>query len=161
MQTLDPAPVPPGKHEADYDVDFFAWTQRTAALLRSGRFEELDVAHLAEEVEDMGKRERRELGSRVVVLVVHLLKWAQQPARRSPSWEATIVSQRAELGDLLDDNPSLRPEVAGFVARRWTVAVKQAAAETRLPAAVFPASCPWSAEQILDDAFYPGRHPET
>jgi hypothetical protein len=156
MQTLDPTRVPPGKHEADYDVDFFAWTQRTAALLRSGRFDELDVEHLAEEVEDMGKRERRELGSRVVVLVVHLLKWAQQPDRRSPSWEATIVSQRAELGDLLDDNQSLRPEVAGYVTRRWTVAVKQAAAETRLPAAAFPASCPWSAEQILDGGFYPG-----
>jgi Domain of unknown function DUF29 len=152
MQTLDPTP---GKHEADYDVDFFAWTQRMAALLRSGRFDELDVEHLAEEVEDMGKRERRELGSRIVVLVAHLLKWRQQPERRTPSWKATIVTQRSEIADLLDDNPSLRPEVARQVTRRWAVAVENAAAKTGLAADVFPASCPWSGEQILDDAFYP------
>jgi hypothetical protein len=155
MQTPDPRPAPPEPHEAGYDVDFFAWTQRTAALLRSGRFDELDVEHLAEEVEDMGKRERRELGTRIVVVLAHLLKWAQQPDRRSASWEVTIVTQRAEIDDLLRDNPSLRPEVEHLVTRRWAVAVKQAAAETGLPADVFPSSCPWSAEQILDPAFYP------
>ena len=155
MQTLDPAPAPPGKHEADYDVDFFAWTQRTAALLRSRRFDELDVGHLAEEVEDMGKRERRELGSRIVVLVAHLLKFAHQPDRRSPSWRATIATQRAEIEDLLQDNPSLHPEVARMATRRWAVAVKEAAAETRRAVDSFPPSCPWSAEQILDGAFYP------
>jgi len=153
MQRLDPTPS--AKSEAHYDVDFFAWTRRTAALLRSGRFDELDVEHLAEEVEDMGRRERRELASRLVVLVAHLLKWSQQPAGRSPSWEATIASQRAEIGDLLDDNPSLRAEVASQVTRRWTVAIKHAAAETRLPADSFPPDCPWSAEQILDGTFYP------
>ncbi len=155
MQTTDPGPAPPTEHEADYDVDFFAWTQHTAALLRSGRFDEVDVEHLAEEVEDMGKRERRELSSRIVVLVAHLLKWVQQPDQRTPSWKVTIGSQRREIAALLDDNPSLRPEVSRQVMLRWTAAVDDAATETRLPADTFPASCPWSAEEILDGAFYP------
>jgi hypothetical protein len=122
-------------------------------LLRSRRFDELDTEHLAEEVEDMGKRERRELGSRMVVLLAHLLDWAQQPERRSPSWEATIIAQRTEIDELLADNPSLRSEVSGLVARRWHVAVKQAAAETQRAAEDLPATCPWTVEQVLDGTF--------
>ena len=71
------------------------------------------------------------------------------------SWEATIISQRTEIGDLLTDNPSLRSELSGLVARRWHVAVKQAAAETGRAADVFPATCPWSIEQVLDSTFFP------
>jgi hypothetical protein len=147
------APAEPD--DAGYDVDFLAWTRRTAALLRSRRFDELDVERLAEEVDDMGKRERRELGSRMTVLLVHLLKWAYQAKQRRGSWEATLVMQRGEIEALLADNPSLRSEVAGLVERRWPVAVKRAAAETGLPAASIPAACPWSVEQLLDDAFLP------
>jgi hypothetical protein len=155
MAAPDRTAVTAEQHDADYDVDFFAWTRRTAALLRSRRFDELDTEHLAEEVEDMGKRERRELGSRMVVLLAHLLKWAQQPERRSPSWEATIIAQRTEIDELLTDNPSLRSEVSGFVARRWRVALKQAAAETQRAAEDLPATCPWTVGQVLDGTFLP------
>lgn len=155
MPRPDPRSVSPAENEARYDVDFFAWTQRTAALLRSGRVDEVDAEHLAEEVEDMGKRERRELASRIVVLVGHLLKWRQQPDQRTLSWKATIVAQRREIADLLADNPSLRPEVARQVADRWNAAVAAAAAETGLAEDALPARCPWSADQIHDGAFYP------
>jgi len=145
-----PEPVAPG-----YDEDFYAWTQSTAALLRAGRFSDVDVAHVAEEVEDMGKRDRRELDSRLQVLLVHLLKWQLQADRRSPSWNATVVTQRAGIEALLRDSPSLGPRVASELARNYRVAVERVAAETGLAADILPATCPWSPAQLLDRSFLP------
>src|SRR5215472_16561668 len=97
-----------------YDRDFFEWTQCNAALLRAGRFDHADIEHIAEELEGMGKRDQRELESRLQVLLMHLLKWKYQPAKRSSSWEGTIDTQRDEIGRLLRQAPSLKrlpPEV--------------------------------------------------
>src|SRR5947208_12657968 len=91
-----------------YDKDFAEWTRHNAELLRSGRVTEADLEHIAEEIEDMGKRERRELLSRLTVLIVHMLKWNVQPDRRSRSWEGTIRVQRKDLAKLLSQNPSLK-----------------------------------------------------
>src|SRR5437667_12022577 len=84
-----------------YERDFLEWTAQNAALLRSGRFAEADVGHIAEEIEDMGISERREIESRMRVLLSHLLKWKFQPTRRGRSWKATIRLQRPELLRLL------------------------------------------------------------
>jgi len=143
-----------------YDEDFFAWSRRTASLLRAHRFSEVDVAHLAEEVEDMGKRDRRELDSRVQLLLVHLLKWLLQPTRQSRSWKATIVTQRAEIDGVLRDSPSLRSRVASELQRTYTVAVDRTAAETGTARERFPTRCPWSARQLLDPRFYPAPRSE-
>jgi hypothetical protein len=91
-----------------YDLDFYEWTVRNATLLRAGRVSEADLEHIAEEIEDMGKRERRELLSRLGALFAHMLKWQVQPERRSRSWTSTINLQRRELKKLLDEMPSLR-----------------------------------------------------
>jgi len=92
-----------------YEKDFYEWTVRNASLLRSGRAIEADLAHIAEEIEDMGKRERRELLHRLSILTAHLLKWKVQTERRSRSWELTIRVQRKDLAKLLTENPSLQP----------------------------------------------------
>ena len=126
-----------------------------AALLRAGRLSDVDVAHVAEEVEDMGKRDRRELDSRVRVLLVHLLKRQLQADRRRPSWKATIVTQRAGIEAVLRDSPSLRPRVASELARNYGLAIERVAAETGLAAETLPATCPWSSEQLLDGSFLP------
>lgn len=149
------SPVLPEASAADYEDDFYAWTQSTAALLRTGRFSEVDVAHLAEEVEDMGKRDRRDLDRRLQVLLVHLLKWQLQPDRRSPSWKGTVVTQRAGIEGVLRDSTSLRPRVASELARNYGVAVERVAAETGPAVETLPATCPWSAAQLLDKAFLP------
>ena len=154
MENRELSPTVP--EAADYDDDFFAWTQRTAALLRAGRLSEVDVEHVTEEIEDMGKRDRRELDSRLQVLLVHLLKWQLQRDRRSPSWKTTVVTQRAEIEGVLRDSPSLRPRVASELARNYEVAVDLVAAETGLSAETFPAKCPWTAAQLLDKTFLPG-----
>jgi Domain of unknown function DUF29 len=139
-----------------YDADFFEWTQHTAALLRAGRMAEVDVEHLAEEVEDMGKRDRREVDSRVTVLLTHLLKWQKQPEHRSRSWKSTILAQRHDLGRVLQDSPSLRPRVGSELRRTYTDAVEEAAEETGVFLEHFPSECPWTPEQILDQDFLPG-----
>src|SRR5690348_6101090 len=91
-----------------YDEDFYKWTQRTAELLREGRIEELDRDHAAEEIAEMGNRDRREVLNRLRVLITHLLKWRIQPGYRGSSWIATINEQRDQLELVLEDSPSLR-----------------------------------------------------
>src|SRR5689334_13690461 len=95
------------KNATLYDTDFYAWTAEQAALLRAGRLSEADVENIAEEIESMGRSERRELVNRLTVLFVHLLKWRHQPGLRPRSWALTIEQQRIQLGRHLDHNPSL------------------------------------------------------
>lgn len=138
-----------------YDRDFYAWANQQAALLRAGNLAAADIAHIAEEIESMGKTEQRELENRLTVLLLHLLKWRFQPKRRGASWEATIRIQRRDLTRHLDRNPSLKPHIADAVSYAYGNAVIEAAAETGQPEATFPTECPWSFEQIMSAAFWP------
>jgi hypothetical protein len=138
-----------------YERDFYAWANEQAALLRAGRLSEADIAHIAEEIESMGKTEKRELVSRLAVLLLHLLKWQFQPERRGASWTASIKVQRNRLADHLDDNPSLKAILPQSISRAYEDAVLEAEAETRLPGSTFPPVCPWSFAQIMDPAFWP------
>jgi Domain of unknown function DUF29 len=146
-----------GTKTALYDADFYAWTQEQAALLRKGAVRKLDRTNLAEEIESLGKSDRRALGSHLRNLVLHLLKWQYQPSGRltGHSWESSIRHARAEITVLLEDSPSLHHEVARLLTRWYPLARLDAADETRLPRTTFPASCPWTPEQVLDDDFWP------
>jgi hypothetical protein len=138
-----------------YDEDFYAWASEQAALLRSGKLEAADIEHIAEEIESMGKAEKRELISRLTVLLLHLLKWQFQPMMRGPSWQATIKVQRIDLTDHLVDNPSLRAVLPDAIAKAYLKGLVEACAETGLSESNFPAVCPWSFQQIMDTAFWP------
>jgi hypothetical protein len=138
-----------------YDRDFYEWTIRNAELLRSGRATEADLEHIAEEIADMGKREQRELLSRLSVLICHLLKWQVQPDRRSRSWVSTIRLQREELADLLDEMPSLQQFLAKNLDKAYRRAVVSAIVETQLPEADFQSTCPFTLEALLDPDFLP------
>ena len=142
-------------HSKLYDTDFYAWTEQQAELLRAEEFEAVDWAHLIEELVAMGAAQRRELSSRLQVLIMHLLKWQYQPELRSKSWGYTIRNQRNELSYLMEASPSLRALVAERVAIAYPRAVKDALEETGFLRSPFPATCPYSAEQILDEAFWP------
>ena len=139
----------------DYEQDFYAWTQRTAALLRAGRFDEADIDHVAEEIEDMGRRDVRELNRRVQILLAHLLKWQTQSDQRSRSWRSTITVQRLELEGLLAQSPSLRPKLESGLGNNYARAVKRSAAETGIAADRFAPACPYRVDQILDEDFLP------
>lgn len=138
-----------------YDRDFYGWAIEQAALLRAGRLGEVDAAHVAEEIEDLGKSERRELISRLSVLIAHLLKWQMQPERRGRSWKLTIAEQRDGVLDHLEDNPSLRAQMDALLARAWRSGLRAAQAETDLELERFPRSNPWTLEQLLDEEFFP------
>ena len=144
----------PGKR-ALYDQDFYAWSNQQAALLRAGKLAQADIELIAEEIESMGKTEKRELISRLTVLLLHLLKWRFQPAKRVPGWEASIRVQRNRLADHLDDNPSLKPLLPTALSAAYRDAVLEAVAETGMPVSTFPEKCPWSFEQALDAGFWP------
>ena len=139
-----------------YDEDFYAWANEQAALLRSGRLAEADIAHIAEEIESMGKTKKRELVSRLKVLLIHLLKWQFQPTGQGTSWRLTTQEQRREVVEHLADNPSLKAKVKAAVDTPYTTAVIAAARETSIDLRVFPAECSWSYEQAIDDDFWPG-----
>jgi hypothetical protein len=138
-----------------YDEDFFAWANEQAGLLREGRLSEADIEHIAEEIESMGKSEKRELVSRFTVLLLHLLKWRHQPAFRSTSWRLTLEEQRNQLEDHLADNPSLKSSFGETIVAAYRDAVLGAARETGMDRSVFPVACPWSFEQLMDPNFYP------
>lgn len=138
-----------------YETDFYAWTQRQAELLRSEEFSEVDWNNLIEEIETLGRSDRRELISRLEVLLMHLLKWQCQPRKRGKSWRATIAEQRRRLRTLLVESPSLRAQLNEFVTNTYPDAVQAAVIETGLPAKAFPSQCPWTAAQIMDEEFWP------
>ncbi len=138
-----------------YEHDFYAWANEQAALLRSGNLAMADIEHIAEEIESMGKTEKRELASRLAVLLLHLLKWQSQPERRGASWESTIEIQRIDLDVHLRDNPSLKALLGETIAHAYQKARIGAAAETGLPKTSFPTACPWTFDQIMDAEFWP------
>ena len=139
-----------------YEQDFYAWANEQAALLRARRFSEADIENIAEEIESMGRSEKRELLNRLKVLLAHLLKWQFQPTLQGNSWRLTIEEQRREVMDHLADNPSLRAKLPEAMASAYAGAILVAARETGLDRGVFPSACPWSFEQVTADDFWPG-----
>lgn len=138
-----------------YERDFYAWANEQAALLRAGKLAQADIENIAEEIESMGKSEKRELVSRLRVLLAHLLKWRFQPKGRSSSWQASIRVQRLDLREHIKDNPSLKAKLPEAIGTAFEGAVIEAAEETKLPDGDFPAACPWSFDQMMDEGFWP------
>ena len=146
---------PAAPNYRDYEVDLVAWALDNAALLRAGRLSEVDAQHLAEELEDLGKTERRSLGSHLRVLVTHLLKWQYQPGLRGASWRLSVLNARAAIRDILADSPSLVPEAPRQLEAVYQLARDNAIGETGLPEASFPADCPYTIEQVLFETYWP------
>ncbi len=140
-----------------YDKDFYAWALYNAELMRQGKFAQVDILHVAEELESMGKSERRELINRFAVLLAHLLKWQYQPERRSNSWKYTIKEQRFEVEELLNDSPSLNHELDEQFAYAYKKALLIAIQEIGLNTDTFPEKCPFSPQQAVATDFFPEK----
>lgn len=138
-----------------YEADVVAWANEQARLIRAGRFDLLDIEHIAEEIEDVGKSEQRELASRMEVLLAHLLKWQYQPERQGKSWKNTIRAQRKEISYLLDETPSLRGKLSElrWLDVVWSKAVARAGEETGIE--TLPEVCPWTETEILGEVHLP------
>ena len=140
---------------ASYDEDFALWVQDQARLLRERRFAELDLDHLVDEVESVGKSERREIDNRLTVLIAHLLKWRSQPGGRSSGWRATIIEQRRRLAKALQQSPSLKSYPADVFDDCYLSGRLQAAAETGIDFTLFPEAPPFTIDQALRDDYLP------
>ncbi len=146
-----------------YNTNYTEWANQNAKLLQAGRFGEIDISHLLEELSDMGKAETNELESRLIILLAHLLKWQFQYQQLSAkwkefdgrSWRATIIEQRLRLKRRLRKSPSLRTKLSTVVAESYEDAVDLAVKETQLSEDIFPVNCPYSILEILDEEFYP------
>ncbi|MBM5573559.1 DUF29 domain-containing protein [Deefgea sp. CFH1-16] len=136
-----------------YEQDIVAWASEQARLIRAGRFELLDLAHIAEEIEDVGKSEQRELANRMALLLAHLLKWQYQPDRQGSSWKNTIREQRKALSRRLENTPSLKASLndRGWWDDAWLDAREAADKETQLGFDIFPEACPWTSDEVLGD----------
>lgn len=139
-----------------YETDFHAWAMHNARLLREGKLNQLDIEHIAEELEGMSASERRELLNRLQVLLLHLLKYQYQPERRGKSWLLTISHQRTAIERLLEQSPSLKTLLdTGTLTKVYGKAVRDTVIETDLERHLFPVECPYRLEQILDEDWLP------
>jgi hypothetical protein len=141
------------KEPASYDGDFYTWSQQQGRLVRDGRWSEVDRENVAEEIESLGREQFSKLAGALRVLMMHMLKWDHQPERRSRSWALTIEAQRAELDDILRDNPGLKPRIAEAMTRAYRRARIEAMNETGLKKSAFPDPCPYSFEDVTTRPF--------
>ena len=138
-----------------YETDYLQWIETTVEKLQSQDYLNVDWETLIEEIEDMGRSERRSFESNLIVVLLHLLKWQYQPECRSGSWESSIIEHRRRVKKALNESPSLKPYFESIIAECYAEAVKQARAETGLPIATFPSQCPYELAKVTDDAFLP------
>jgi len=138
-----------------YENDFYGWIQHQAHTLRTRNLSALDFEHLIEEIESMGRSEQRALESRLEILLMHLLKWQFQARLQGPSWRFTIKEQRRRIAKLLKKNPSLSSILIEVLKDAYESALLLAAEETGLEESLFPNTCPWPFEQVMDESFWP------
>lgn len=138
-----------------YDRDYLKWIETTVEKLRLRDYSNIDWENMIEQIEDMGRTERRSLESNLVVLLMHLLKWEFQPDRRSGSWKGTIAEHRRRLRKSLQDSPSLKPYLEEVFSECYSDAIEQASAETGLSLETFPQWCVYTSAEVLDSNFLP------
>ncbi len=138
-----------------YEKDFYAWTQEQDKLIKEKSFNQLDLMHLYDEVEDMGNRHADEIESRLTILLMHLLKWKYQPNLQSRSWQLTIKEQRLSITKRINKMPSLKTKLPEIFSDSYEASLVSAERETGLDEAVFPQQCLWGIEQVLSFEFYP------
>lgn len=141
-----------------YDQDFYLWLETTAQLLKDRHFEKIDLVNLIEEIETMGRSQKRELKSRLINIIEHLLKlqyWDAAKADNGRGWRGTIIEQRSQLELLLEDSPSLRRMVEVEFEDCYLKARDQALRKYQLPDAIFPLNPPFRSEDILDFDYFP------
>lgn len=136
-----------------YETDFYAWTLEQSKLLKESDFKQLDIVNLVEEIESLGKQERRELDNRLGILIGHLIKWDYQPEKRSKSWRATIREQRRAAQKLISQNPSLKPYLTEAIVDAYESGKDLVVSETPLDYVDLPENCPYTSEQLFDPGF--------
>lgn len=139
----------------NYAADYSIWARNTANLVRENRWREIDLEHLAEELEDLSKSEKRGITSQLIRLLLHLLKWQYQPQRRSDSWLDSITDARIQIELAIEPSPSLKSYPQEQLAQSYQRAKRSAVQQTGLPLSTFPDTCPYSLKEVLDEEWMP------
>ncbi len=142
----------PAREGTRHDRDLYSWAIEQAALLRTGRFAEVDALSIAEEIDDVGNEQYDKLESALRLILLHLLKWDHQRQRRSRSWQANIAIQRRHVLRVLRKNPGLKSMVDEAITDAYETARLEAAARTLLDDDAFPLECPYSWHDIMERA---------
>ena len=140
---------------AKYERDFYAWANEQAALLRAGDSSRADLENIAEELERLGRTEKREFVSRLTALLALLLKARYQPGKRGPGWREAIGSARGQLLEHLADNPSLKYKLPESIASAFRYARRSAVEEAASEDHAIPIACPWAFERMIEEDFWP------
>lgn len=138
----------------EYDTDYFNWCNKQAELIKNKEFEKLDFENLVEEIESLGRSEKRAVTSYLKNLLLHLLKYRFQPMMRSRSWISSIVFSRKDFKEILNENPSLKSKLNEMIESAYSSARLKAEHETGLDSSTFPKVCCFSIDEIFDDEFY-------
>ncbi|MFE1744153.1 DUF29 domain-containing protein [Coleofasciculus sp. H7-2] len=136
-----------------YEQDFYLWIKTTAQQLKEGKIKDIDIISLIEEIESIGRSEKRELKNCLIVLLMHLLKWQYQPEKRSESWRSTITEQRICIEGLLEDSPSLQPLISEVFDDCYQKARLKASDETGIKLNYLPKESPFTPEETLKYSF--------
>ncbi|GAP98372.1 DUF29 domain-containing protein [Leptolyngbya sp. NIES-2104] len=132
-----------------YQTDYQLWIQDTVEKLKHQDYSQVDWENLLDEIEDMGKSERRSLASNLTIVLLHLLKWQYQCDRRSESWRLSIVEHQIRIEEALEDSPSLKRYLEEILEKQYRKAIRLASAETGLPSETFPSKCPYVIDKVL------------
>jgi hypothetical protein len=143
------------RNASEYDQDFYAWTVQQAKLLRAGELSRLDTANLAEEIESLGRQDRRDIARRLEQLVIELLKWRVQAGARCGNWQSEILRQRFDIGQIIEDSPSLRQFATERLSQAYSDARERVIEELGLLRAEFPAECPFTLDRVMAEDFLP------
>lgn len=139
----------------DVEADFILWLERQADALRLRRFDQLDIVNLAAEIDSIVGSEKREVMSRLEVIIRHLLKCQYQPMRKSKSWRRTLTEQRHALERVCEDSPSLVPSLPALAEKEYQRSLRHVARETGIARSCFPPALPYSVQQLLDEDYLP------
>ncbi|MCI4626421.1 MAG: DUF29 domain-containing protein [Candidatus Magnetoovum sp. WYHC-5] len=140
-----------------YERDFYQWALHNAELLKQGKLAEIDIYNIAEELEDMGRNNKRELESRLAILIMHLLKWQYQAKHRCRSWITTINTQRMDIELLLKNSPSLKHKIEITIEESFVNAKRLFENETSINQNILPETCPYTFEEIINHKFRPEK----
>ena len=138
-----------------HDEDVYGWAIHTANLLRNKEMNDVDFENIIEEMEVLGRSEQHELTNRLSLVIMHLLKWQYQSEKRTRSWKLTLEEQRLQAAACLEVSPSLKSQLDEILGKAYKIGKIKALKETELDEKVFPQQCPYTFEEIMNDAFYP------
>ncbi len=138
-----------------YDTDFHRWSREQGRALRERRATDVDWENVAEEIESLGRSDKRSIESNLAVVLLHLLKWRYQSEKRKAGWKSSVAEHRLRILKLVNDSPSLQQYPGEVLAEEYGLARLKAADETGLPEDGFPQICPFTIQQVLDPDFWP------